>query len=158
VVTTRGAIEERLSAAAFAPAPTAEADGEGVWWRQARQASKFGLFRTMVALVELEHDDVAAMTTTSRETFARCRAISRHMPRRPNYLVVYVVLLGTRTANTDAFVTQYRPSHWKAREFPVVVDESSGELVLNRRRPIWGAAYYPGHVRNAETLFTTPAE
>ena len=56
---------------------------------------------------------------------------------------------------TARFAEQYRPTHWSAQEFPVVVDLSTGDAHYFQKTPLWGAAYYRRSREIAADL-TTP--
>ena len=150
----RSALDGRLLAAGFEGVRTATQAGLAVYQLSSREATKFGAVKTLVAIYDVPSGaTVADFMAHSSTAFGDCQQLTRSGAEKPNYLLVYTVALSPRSPITDEFIQRFRPSHWKAREFPVVVDPGTGELVLNAKKPIWGAAYYGGHVAKAEALF-----
>lgn len=68
-------------------------------------------------------------------------------------LVVYPVLV-VDEASTELrrFAASYAPKRWSVMEFPVVVEGSSGSLLLLEKTPLWGSAYFRKTRREAQDL------
>jgi len=148
------ATEARLLAAGFESVAPAASSDSASWHRSERQLSKFGRFTTVIAAAKVPPDLPASdLEAKSRELFASARSLAREIGPSPNLLLVYTLLLTNRCRTGDEFLKEYRPRHWKAAEVPVIFDPANGTCDLNRKTPIWGAAYHKRFVREAEDLF-----
>lgn len=66
-----------------------------------------------------------------------------------------VVLTANVYEETASWIRSYRPSRrFAASEIPVIVDTSINQILLNKKTPIWGAAYYSGSIKFIESMLT----
>jgi hypothetical protein len=69
-------------------------------------------------------------------------------------VVAYPVLVATAVEpGVGAFLESHWPKRWMTFEFPVVVSLGSGEVLMHRSTPLWGAIFHAGLRAQAEVLF-----
>jgi hypothetical protein len=127
--------------------------------RRSIKLSRFGVVETVVAVSTVRSQpDSEQLRTFGGAVVESALAGKVRIPRGfGSGLVVYPVFVADAIPDElREFVASYAPKRWSILEFPVVVDLSSGDLVLFEKTPLWGAAYYRTTRREARVLLAPP--
>lgn len=149
------AVEGRLIAVGFDRLEPPISDSECLmYYRTSHEWTKLGWVVTIVNLVRVVSQPAQReLEDLSVASWSACRTAADRFSSRPDYLLAYTVLFAALSPETKEYLEAYRPKHWKGKEFPVVIDQLTGEPHFNHRSRAWGAAYHEGQVRTANELF-----
>ncbi len=125
-----------------------------MYHRTRHEWTKLGWSVTIVNLVDVgSNANRRELEDLSVASWSACRTAANQFSPRPDYLLAYTVIVAAVSPETKEFLEEYRPKHWKATEFPVVIDRLTGESHFNRQSQRWGAAYHEGQVYVADEIF-----
>jgi hypothetical protein len=148
-------VRDRLSRAGFRDEGPAVAAVLGARRRQVK-LTRFGLVETVVGISDrggsAEPDDLR-LFGADIVGFALDGKTKIPLGLGCSLVVYPVLMVDEVSSELREFAGSYTPKHWCVVEFPVVVERSTGSLVMLEHAPLWGAAYYRKTCRDAQELF-----